>query len=152
MKISEKIEIDLKSATLNKDEPLKATLRNIKAKFLEAIKNNKNQSLDESNEMKILDKMIKDREKSIDMCAGKNERGDLIANNERREIEVIKTYLPEKPEQLSSEELDTVVRSIIETGNYTSVKDMGKIITDFSSKYPGQDKRLVSEKIKSLLS
>ena len=151
MTITENVESQLKAATLNRDEPLKMTLRNIKAKFLEAVKNNKNLPISEEVEISVLKKMVKDREKSIELCGGQSERGNEIAENEKREILIINTFLPETPEQLSESVISEAVGNIVQAFGYSTMKDMGKIMAEFNIQHPGQDKKLVSEKIKSLL-
>ncbi len=168
--IKEKIDLSLKEAMLSKTEnhllfyieskttksiailksELISGIRNIKSKLLEASKV-KGEELDEASEIKVLEKMIRDREKSIELYTQGN-RPDL-AKKESDEICIIKYYLPEKPEQFTEEEITNMVNNLIELNKYNSIKEMGKLMKDFDSLYPGQaDKKLLSQIIKSKLS
>ncbi len=77
-----------------------------------------------------------------------------LAEKERKEIEVLKKYLPE---QLSEEELKKLVQESIEKvrgpKEFLEIKDMGKVMADLMPKIKGRaDSGLVSKMVKELLS
>jgi uncharacterized protein YqeY len=73
-----------------------------------------------------------------------------LAEREKKEIEVLKKYLPE---QLSEEELKKLVAESIATVGATEMKDMGKVMADLNPKIKGKaDGGEVSKIVKELLS
>ena len=77
-----------------------SVLRDIKAQIVNAEKNNKNQELDETQTLSVLEKMAKSRKQSIEEFT-KGNRKDL-ADKEAFEFSIIEAYLPKK---LSQEEV-----------------------------------------------
>lgn len=73
--------------------------------------------------LQILDKMVKQRRESITQYekAGRDE----LATIEKDEIEIIQAYLPE---QLSEDEIATMISAAIESTGAESMKDMGKVM------------------------
>jgi len=72
-------------------------------------------------------------------------------NDERsqQELKILEEYLPI---QMREEEIEKVIQSIIITNNYSTMKDMGKIMGDFNKEYGGQaDNKMVSEVVKKIL-
>lgn len=73
-----------------------------------------------------------------------------LAEREKKEIEVLKKYLPK---QLSSEELKKIVKESIEKTGAKEMKDMGKVMADINPKIRGRaDGGDVSKIVKELLS
>ncbi len=73
-----------------------------------------------------------------------------LAERERKEIEVLKKYLPE---QLSKEDLKKIIEESIKKLGATEMKDMGKIMADLTPKIKGKaDNSEVSKIIKEMLS
>ncbi len=73
-----------------------------------------------------------------------------LAENENKEIEVLKKYLPE---QLSAEELDKMIKESVAKVGASEMKDMGKVMADLNPKIKGKaDSGEVSKIIKELLS
>lgn len=83
--------------------------------------------------LKILAKMIKQRQDSARMYeeAGRMELGE----GERAEIVVIEEYLPK---QLSDAEVDDAIKAAIAESGAESIRDMGKVMGVLKSKYTGQ--------------
>ena len=96
----------------------------------------------------VLSSEIKKRNDSISLYE-KGNRPEL-AENEKKEIAIIKKYLPE---QLSEEELKKLIEdSIVKTGA-KEMKDMGKVMADLSPKIKGKaDNSEVSRIVKEFLS
>lgn len=73
-----------------------------------------------------------------------------LAERERKEIEVLRKYLPE---QLSKEDLKKIIEESIKKLGATEMKDMGKIMADLTPKIKGKaDNSEVSKIIKEMLS
>ena len=86
--------------------------------------------MSDSDIMAILKKMIKQRNESCDVYkkAGRNE----LLENEKKEIEVISTFLPK---QLSDEETKKICEAVIKSVGASSMKDMGKVMGALKSKH-----------------
>ena len=75
-------------------------------------------------------------------------REDLI-NEIKEEIAILSEYLPK---QLSNEEVEAIVKEIIETVGATSIKDMGKVMKSAKEKIgAASDGRTINEAVKKLL-
>lgn len=140
---------EIKKAMLAREEAKLRTLRGIKSAFLIA-KTEKGASgeLNEEQVIKILQKMKKQREDSLDIYVKQN-REDL-AGKERDEIAIIDNYLPA---QLSDEELTTFLKELAQKLNVTDIKGMGKLMGTASSELSGKaDGKRIAEIVKSILS
>ena len=95
----------------------------------------------------VVNKQIKMRNDSIEEFK-KAERNDLVKQTED-EVEILKKYLPE---QLSEEEVISIIEEGINTTNASSMKDMGNVMKEITPKLKGKaDMKFVSEVIKSKL-
>jgi uncharacterized protein YqeY len=92
MSLEVKITNDLKEAMKNKDQAALRSVRAIKAAILLFKTDGSGNALDETAEIKILQKLVKQRQDSLDIYT-KQGREDL-AVTEREEIAVIQKYLP----------------------------------------------------------
>ena len=148
MSLETTINQDIKTAMLAKDETSLRSLRAVKSALLLA-KTEKGASTEitEDAEIKVLQKLVKQRKESSEIYKTQN-REDLY-QIEIDEIEVIEKYLPK---QLSQEELNTYIKSLIEKLNVSSVKEMGKIMGVANKELAGKaDGKAISETIKGLL-
>jgi uncharacterized protein YqeY len=149
MSLETTINQDIKAAMLAKNEAQLRALRAVKSALLLA-KTEKGASTEitEEAEIKVLQKLVKQRKESADIYKSQN-RADLY-QIEAEEIEVIEHYLPK---QLSAEELNAYLKQLIAKLNVTSVKEMGKIMGIASKELSGKaDGKAISESIKNLLS
>jgi len=140
---------DLKTAMLAKDEKALRSLRAIKAAILLA-KTSEGASgdLKEEDEIKLLQKLVKQRKDSLEIFQQQN-RNDL-AQKEREEIEVIEKFLPK---QLSADELRSELAAIITEVGASSPADMGKVMAAATKKFAGKaDGKTISALVKELLS
>jgi len=146
MSLKEIIEKDLKESMLAKNVDKTRTLRALKSAIsIEETSGKGGVSAD--TEMKILVKSVKQRKESAAIYLTEN-RTDLY-DIEIVEISILENYLPK---QLSEEEIDTNIKSIISQVSATSIKDMGKVIGLASKMMAGQaDGRVISDKVKTLL-
>ena len=141
MSLSDKLAQQMKTAIKGKDRVRLRGLRAIKSAVLLAKTDGSGEELNEAKEIKMLQKLIKQRQDSLTIFEQQN-REDL-AVKEREEIEVIQEFLPE---QMGAAELEQVLSEIIAETGATSMRDMGKVM----GKAAGQLKFL-KHKIKSLL-
>ena len=138
---------DLKAAMKNKDEAAKRSIRAIKAAILLQKTDGSGKVLDGAGEIKLLQKLVKQRQDSLEIYE-KQGREDL-AQPEREEIEIIKKYLPE---QMGEAELEAFLKKIIETVGATSMRDMGKVMGMASKELAGKaDGKTISGVVKRLL-
>jgi hypothetical protein len=149
MTLSEKINADIKTAMLAKNKEKLEALRAIKSAILLAKTEKKEQAeLSPEAEIKLLQKLIKQRKESAEIYKAQN-REDLYSQ-ELFQSSVIEEYLPQ---QLSLEEIDDIIREIIEQAGAMSIKDMGKVMSLASAKLAGKtDNKTIAEIIKKYLS
>ena len=140
---------EYKKAMLNKNEDRKRVLGNLIAqmKNKEIELRAKNKELSEEDIISLIQKIIKQNTEANEMFA-KGGRNDLIEQN-NIEINILQEFLPK---QLTNEEINDIIKSVIADVNAVSIKDMGKVISQIKSKYAGQvDMSIVSSKIKEIL-
>ncbi|MDR2651714.1 MAG: GatB/YqeY domain-containing protein [Prevotellaceae bacterium] len=138
---------DIKTAMLAKDKLRLETLRSVKAGILLAKTAEKASEITEDFEIKMLQKMAKQRKESAAIYNQQN-RPEL-ADKELAEAAIIEEYLPK---QLSEEEITDLLKKIIADTGATSAKDMGKVMGAATKQLAGKaDGRLISETVKKLL-
>jgi len=149
MSLEQKIMVDLKTAMLAKDEKALRSLRAIKAAILLAkTSEGAGGELKEDDEIKMLQKLVKQRKDSLEIYEQQN-RIDL-AQKEKEEIEIIEKFLPK---QLSADELRSEVAAIISEVGASSPADMGKVMGAATKKLAGKaDGKTISALVKELLS
>ena len=147
MSLEERINQDLKEAMKAKDPAALRGIRAIKAAILLEKTSGANHEISDAEEMKIVQKLIKQRKDSLDIYQKQN-REDL-AQTEREEIEVIKQYLPK---QLTREELRAEIKKVIDEIGASSIQDMGKVMGTASKKLAGKaDGKTMSGIVRELL-
>ncbi len=148
MSLEEKVMQLMKEAMKAKDEALLRGVRAIKAEIIKAkTEPGANGVITEDGEMKLLQKMVKQRKDSLFIFQEQN-REDL-AKKEMEEIEVLEKFLPA---QLSQPELETAIAAIIATVGATSIQDLGKVMGSASKQLAGKaDGKAIAEAVKALL-
>ena len=151
MSIREEITNQLKDAMINKNTNLVNTLRLIKASIKDKdiiAKGNGKGDVSDQEIILVLQTMIKQRKASIDMYLSGN-REDLV-KKEESEIEIISNFLPD---QLSSQEIETIINELIKSSGASSIKNIGNVIKLIKEKYEGRiDLGVASKLIKEKLS
>lgn len=148
MSLKQQIDNDIKKAMLAKNKEELEALRSIKSLILLA-ETDKGASAEISSDVenKLLMKAAKQRKESADIFKEQN-RSDL-ADKELFQLEVINRYLPK---QLSEQEIENVVKSIIQQVNAKGPQDMGKVMGAATKSLAGQaDGKVISEIVKRLL-
>jgi len=148
MSLELNINNDIKAAMLARNAEKLEALRAIKAALLlEKTKEGNTGEISDATELKILQKLVKQRRESADIYGNAN-RQDL-AQKELFEASIIETYLPQ---QLSEAEVAEIIRNIVTREGATSVKDMGKIMGAASKELAGKaDNKMISTIVKNLL-
>jgi len=149
MSLIEKINIELKQAMLIKDKSRLESLRAIKTSLtLHQISISSNNSVTKEDEIKILQKLVKQRRESANIYINQN-RPDL-AQIEEAQADFISTFLPE---QLTNQEIEAIVSKVIGESKSIGLKDMGKVIGIVVKKIEGRaDGKTVSNIVKQKLS
>ena len=148
MALFDKISEDIKAAMKARDKVRLETLRNIKKVFLEAkTAPGANDTLDDADAMKILQKLAKQGRETAATFTAANRQG--LADEELAQAKVIEEYLP-KP--LSEAEIEEIVRKVIADTGASSMKDMGKVMGAASKQMAGKaDGKTISAIVKRLL-
>lgn len=147
MSLEKKVMTSLKDAMKAKDQAALRALRAIKSAILLLQTDGSGKELDEAGEIKLLQKLVKQRKDSLDIYVKQN-REDL-AKKEREEITVIEKFLPE---QMSAEDLEKLIQDIITKTGASSMKDMGKVMGMASKQLAGKaDGKTISGVVKKLL-
>jgi len=148
MKFEDRITTDMKEALKSGEKKRLETLRSLRAMILEFQKSGKNEELTEEKAIELLNKAAKNRKDSIAMYlqAGRTE----LADNEKTELNIIQEYLPA---QLSEEELNTIILSIIKKTEAKEMSDMGKVMGVAMQEVKGKaDGSAVQQVVRKLLS
>lgn len=148
MILTKQIAADLMTAMKNKETQKLEALRAVKTAFILAKANiGAGAELSDDEELKILQKLVKQRKDSAAEFAAQN-RNDL-ADKELQEADVIAAYLPV---QMSVEEITAAVSNCIAQTGAQGMKDMGKVMGIISKQLTGKaDGKVISEVVKKLL-
>jgi len=146
MSLADQIVRDLKEAMLAKDEVRISCLRMLKTSI-------KNKQVEKGRELKdeeiqaVVSSLVrKGKEAAAEFLKGGRED---LASKEEQELEIFYKYLPE---QLSEQEIESVLRAVISEVNATSPKDMGRVMKAAMSKLAGRaEGKVVSEIARRLL-
>ena len=146
--VSTIIDQEIKKAMLAKDQASLRGLRAIKAALLLArTEKGSSEEIDEEAELKILQRLIKQRKESSDIY--KQQGREDLAVIEDEEIAVISQFMPQ---QLGREEVEALIAAIITAAGATSVKDMGKVMGLANKELAGKaDGKLIAEIVKNQL-
>lgn len=126
----------LKEAMKSRDKVRTATLRLINAAITDRDIDERSKGRDGISDdeiMAVLAKMIRQREDSASIY---EENGRLeMADQERKEIDVISEFLPE---QMCEEDIEACCRQVIEQTGAQGLRDMGKCMGALKARYAGQ--------------
>lgn len=148
MGLEQKIMTEMKTAMLAKDEAALRSLRAVKAAILLAkTSEGAGGELKEEDEIKLLQKLVKQRKYSLEIFQQQN-RADL-AKKEEEEIAVIEKFLPE---QMPADEIKEELVKIIAAVGASSPADMGKVMGVATKQLAGKaDGKTISLLVKELL-
>jgi uncharacterized protein YqeY len=143
--IANTIDQEIKQAMLAKDQARLRGLRAIKAAILLArTEKGSAEEITEETELKILQKLVKQRKESSDIY--KQQGREDLSLIEEEEIAVISGFMPQ---QLDKSEIEAVISAIIKSSGANSIKDMGRIIGMANKELAGKaDGKLIAEIVK----
>jgi uncharacterized protein YqeY len=146
--ISNTIDQEIKQAMLAKDQAKLRGLRAIKAALLLAkTEKGSAEEITEETELKLLQKLIKQRKESADIY--KQQGREDLSKVEDEEIEVISAYMPK---QLDEAEIEKIISQVIKDSGAVSVKDMGKVMGLANKELAGKaDGKLIADIVKKQL-
>ena len=127
----------LKDAMRSKDEAGVSTLRlilsGLKDRDIAARTKGAGEPITDAEILDMLQKMIKQRQESIEMFK-KGNRADLVSKEEA-EIKIIERYLPK---QLSDAEIGAAIDQAMAKTGAATIKDMGRVIAVLKEGYAGK--------------
>lgn len=146
MGLREQIDSDIKDAMKSGAKDKVSALRMLSA----ALKNkqiDKRSPLTDGEVVDTVRSLIKQRKDSIEQF-GKGGRQDLV-DKETAEVAILEVYLPQ---QMAREEIEKIVREVIDQTGAQGAKDMGKVMKALVPVLAGRaDNKLVSDLVKSSL-
>ena len=149
MSLEQDIMSAMKDAMRSKDQVALRALRAVKsAIIIQKTETGNSSDMSEKDEMKLLQKLVKQRKDSADIFSKQN-REDL-AKPELEEVEVISKFLPDA---MSESEIEIVVKETIANLGAEGMKDMGRVMGVVSGKLAGKaDGKTISVLVRSNLS
>jgi len=137
----------MKDAMKAKDQTRLAALRAVKSELLLAKTSGGNAELNSEEEIKLLQKLVKQRKDSARIFQEQN-REDL-AEPELAQAKVLSEFLPE---QMSEDEIRTIVQQVISETGASGMKNMGKVMGRSNQLMAGKaDGRTISTIVKEEL-
>jgi uncharacterized protein YqeY len=148
MSLEIKINEDIKTAMLAREKDKLEALRAVKSAVLMAKTEKAGGAIDDETEIKMLQKMVKQRKEAAEIYLSQS-RQDM-AEAELFQASVIEAYLPT---QLSAAVIEVVLKEIIAETGATSAKEMGKVMGLASQRLSGKaDGKLIAQLVKEMLS
>jgi len=146
MTLKETISNDIKTAMKEKNNALRDALR-LLSSAMKQIEVDERKELSDDDIIKIIQKQVKQRNDAMSQYREAG-REDLY-EKEAAEAAIFETYLPK---QLSDEELETALRTIITETGATSIKEIGKVMGAASKTLGAQaDGKRINECAKKIL-
>ncbi len=144
--LKEKLMEDLKNCMKEKNVIRKNTVQLVRAAILQVEKDKQIEVTDEQI-IEIIAKEAKKRKDSLSDFE-KSGREDLI-NTVKEEITILEEYLPK---QLSKQEIEVIVKKVVEELGATSMKDLGPVMKEAKAKIGASaDGKAINEVVKQIL-
>ena len=148
MSIQKEVMEQMKAAMKSRDKVALESLRALKSAFLLANTSGSNVELSDADELKIVQKLVKQRKDSASIFAEQG-RNDL-ADPEIAQAKILEQFLPQ---QMSEEDLKKAIEEIVAQTGASSMRDMGKVMGIASKQLGGKaDGKAISMVVKGLLS
>jgi len=146
MSLKERLKQDLLTAMKAKDSFKRDVIRFLNSS-IKQIEVDERRELSDEEIIKIIQKSVKQREDAIKQFEEAS-RDDLI-EKEKKELEILSSYLPK---QLSDEELESIVKEVINEVGAKSMADIGKVMGVAIKKTQGRaDGKRINEIVKKVL-
>ncbi len=149
MSLQDRVMTEMKAAMKAKDSAKLEALRAVKSAILLAnTESSSKDGLSEEEEMKLLQKLVKQRKESAQIY--KEQGREDLAEPELKQAEVIETFLPE---QLSEAEIEAKVDEVITKTGASGMQDMGKVMGMATAELAGKaDGKTISTIVRKKLS
>lgn len=123
MSLQEEIDSDLKQAMKQGEKDRLRVLRSMKTEISRKRSEGDGEDINDEDVRDVINRMVKQRRESIE----EYEEGgrDDLAGEERRELDVLKSYLPDEPDE---EEIEHVIDDVIEEVGASDMRDMGDVM------------------------
>lgn len=147
MSLKQQLLNDMKESMKAKDTIRKDTIQIVRAAVLQVEKDEKVEVSDDD----IIKLIVKEVKKRNDVLPDyiKSGREESVAEI-NKQIKILEGYLPE---QLTEEEVESIISNIISSLGASSMKDMGGVMKQASAELSGKaDNKMVSTLVKKLLS
>ncbi len=147
---TQKLQEELKQAMLSKEVLKTSVLRLLLSaiNYYEIKTGGAGYQATDEDVLTVLQKEVKQRRESIEQF--KNAGRQDLSDKEKKELEILKTYLPE---QMSEEEIREIIKETIREIGAATITDMGKVMAALMTKIKGKaDGSLVSQIVKTELS
>ena len=146
MSLYETIQSDMYKAMKSSDKFKASTLRVALAKLKDK-KIEKREDLNQNEEIKIIQNLVKQRKEAADIYE-KNNRSELM-KNELDELKILSFYLPK---MMSEQELITLIKKVVSDTGATSMSDMGKVMPEIMKRSAGKaDGKMAQQIVSDLL-
>lgn len=146
MSLKEQLKSDLKDAMRAKELVKRDSIRAINT-MIKQIEVDERRELEDAEVLKLIQRGIKQREEAATQF--KEAGRDDLVQKELEQVTVFQAYLPK---QLSNEELEAGMKTIIEQVGAQSMKDMGKVMGVATKQFAGvADGKRINETVKKLL-
>ena len=145
--LSEKILGDYQNALKQKDQIKSSILNFLRSEMNYYAIEKKKDKLDDQDIITVIKKQVKNHQDSIELFE-KGARADL-ADKEKRELEILKGYLPQ---EIGEAELKTIIEEVLSFIPNATIKEMGRIMKEVMAKTKGcADGKLISDLVRQRL-
>ena len=147
MQLSEKIQREIHIALKNRNQIKVVTLRSALSKLKDR-QIEKQEKLEESEELKVIQMLVKQHKESITMF--KDGGRDDLVEKEKAELKILEKYLPS---MMSENEVKQLINDIIKEVGAESLSDIGKVMQNVMQRGSGRvDGKLAQQILRGLLS
>ncbi|WP_105619832.1 GatB/YqeY domain-containing protein [Vallitalea okinawensis] len=147
MSLKAKLMDDLKTAMKEKDTVKKSTVTLVRS-AIKQVEVDTREELNDEQVIEIIARQVKQRRDAIEEFK-KGDRQDLVEQSEK-ELAILMEYLPQ---QLTEDEVQEIVKAVVEETGASSMKEMGKVMPKVIARTKGRaDGKLVSQFVKEALS
>ena len=148
MSLKEKLTEEMKSALKERNKTRLSTIRLIQDAVNKKEIEQGRQALDDNGIIRVISAMVRKGEDAVEQFK-KGDRQDLV-DEENRQLDVLKSFLPQ---QLSSEEILSLISEAIEEAKAVDLRDLGKVMQILMPKVSGRaDGKTVNEMVRERLS
>lgn len=146
MSLHKRIQQDMIAALKARNARARSALSFVASELKRVAIDTRVDQLQDPEAIAVLRKQLKLRQEAAEQARAAN-RGDLVDQNEY-EIKLISEYLPKSPD---AARMTALAEKVIADLGATSMRDMGRVITECATREPAVDKGALSAIVKSRL-